>query len=167
MSKRLVVLAATTAAALTLSGCALGFDAGTNVKVIPGNGASVNLDGLQIRGAGLVIDKANPTNATFIGTVINKGEADFSVVGISGSAVTEAGTVNVPVAKGSIVQFGYESTNTISLTGDFTPGTWVDVQLLLSGAKPVDLKVMVNLNEGVYADVVVTPAVVPSASPSA
>ena len=165
MSKRLVVLAATTAAALTLSGCGLGFDAGTNVKVIPGNGASVNLDNLQIRGAAIVIDKANPTNATFIGTVINKGAADFSVVGLSGTGITQSGTVNVPVAQGSIVQFGYESDHTIAFTGKFTPGTWVDAQLLLNGAKPVNVKLMVNNNDGVYSDVVVPTGASPEVTP--
>lgn len=167
MSKRLVVLAATTAVALSLSGCALGFDAGTNVKVIPGNGASLNVDGIQIRGAGIVIDKASPTHATFIGTVINKGKTDFSVVGISGAGITEAGNVNVPVASGAIAQFGYESDHTIAFTGNFNPGHWVDVQLLLNGAKPVSLKLMVNNNDGVYADVVVPTGAVPAPTPSA
>lgn len=165
MSKRLVVLAATTAAALTLSGCGIGFDAGTNVKVIPGNGASLNVDGIQIRGAGIVIDKASPTHATFIGTVINKGEANFSVVGISGNGITQSSDVNVAVAKGSIAQFGYESDHTIAFTGEFTPGHWIDVQLLLSGAKPVTLKLMVNNNEGVYADVVVPTGATPEVTP--
>jgi hypothetical protein len=163
MTKRLVVLVA---AALTLSGCALGFDAGTNVKVIPGNGASYDADGIQIRGAGIVIDKANPNNGTFIGTVINRSEAEFSVVGISGASVTQSGDVSVAVASGAIAQFGYESGNTIALNGDFTPGHWVDVQLLLNGAKPVSLHVMVNNNDGVYEDVVVPGAPAPSAMPS-
>ena len=163
MTKRLVVLVA---AALTLSGCALGFDAGTNVKVIPGNGASYDADGIQIRGAGIVIDKANPNNGTFIGTVINRSEAEFSVVGISGASVTQSADVNVAVASGAIAQFGYESDNSIALTGEFTPGHWVDVQLLLNGAKPVSLHVMVNNNDGVYEDVVVPGAPAPSATPT-
>lgn len=167
MSKRLVALVATTAAALTLSGCALGFNAGTNVKVLPGNGSSFDVEGIQIRGAAIVIDKENPANGTFIGTVINKGAADFAVVGLAGEGITQSGDVSVPVASGAIVQFGYESDHKISFTGDFTPGTWVDAELLLSGAKPVTVRLMVNNNEGVYEDVevgvvsadpVVTPA---------
>ena len=163
MTKRLVVLVA---AALTLSGCALGFDAGTNVKVTPGNGASYDFDGIQIRGAGIVIDKENPNKGTFIGTVINRSDADFSVVGISGESITQSDEANVTVASGAIAQFGYESDNLIALNGDFTPGHWVDVQLLLNGAKPVSLHLMVNNNEGVYADVVVPGTPVPSAAPT-
>lgn len=165
MSKRLVVLVAAAATTLTLSGCAIGFDAGTNVKVIPGNGSSVDVDGIQIRGAAIVIDKANPTVGTFIGTVINKGDADFAVVGLSGDGITSS-DVNVAVPSGAIVQFGYESDNTIALTGTFASSTWVDVQLLLNGAKPVTLHVMVNNNEGVYSEVPVNGTPNPSATPT-
>ena len=171
MSKRLSVLAATTAAVLTLSGCALGFDAGTNVKTLPGNGSSFDVDGIQIRGAAIVIDKASRTNATLIGTIINKSDVEFSVVGITGEGITQTNDVNVAVASGAIAQFGYQSANTVTFTGDFTPGTWVDAQLLLNGASPVKLHLMVNNNEGVYSDVEVsggasveaTPVVTPAA----
>lgn len=164
MTKRLVVLVA---AALTLSGCAIGFDAGTNVKVIPGNGASYDIDGIQIRGAGIVIDKANPSNATFIGTVINKSASDFSVVGLTGEAISLTSEVSVAVPAGAIAQFGYESDNAIAIKGTFTAGSWVDVELLLNGAKPVSLHLMVNKNDGVYADVVVPDVATPLASPLA
>ena len=167
MSKRLSVLAAATAAVLTLSGCALGFDAGTNVKTLPGNGSSFDVDGIQIRGAAIVINKNNPTDATFIGTIINKGEAEFSVVGISGDGITQTRDINVSLAPGAIAQFGYQSPNTITFTGDFTPSTWVDVQLLLDGAAPVKLHIMVNTNEGVYSEVEVIGVVSPSDAPTA
>lgn len=167
MSKRLVALVTATATALTLSGCGIGFNAGTNVKTLPGNGASFDVEGIQIRGAAIVIDKENPANGTFIGTVINKGATDFAVVGLAGEGITQSVDVNVPVASGDIVQFGYESDHSISFTGDFTPGTWVDAQLLLSGAKPVTVRLMVNNNDGVYADVEVVVAADPVVTPAA
>lgn len=167
MSKRLAVLVATAATALTLSGCAIGFDPGTNVKTLPGNGASFDVDGIQIRGAAIVINKAYPSDASFIGTIINKGDIEFTVVGIAGEGITQTRDVSVPIASGAIAQFGYQSAHTITFTGDFTPGTWVDVQLLLNGAAPVKLHLMVNNNDGVYSDVEVIGVVSPSDAPTA
>jgi outer membrane lipoprotein SlyB len=63
--------------ALTLSGCAAGFDAATSAQGNSGNGRTADVGSIQIRNAVIVVDAQTQLNASLVATIINTAdEAD-------------------------------------------------------------------------------------------
>jgi hypothetical protein len=165
---RVTVVALMSAAILT--GCGIGFNAGTQTIKPAANGAIAANDSLQLRAGNLVVDKNRPTTALFVGTLINPTDSDTVLSGLGAdpavvAAATIDGTANLPA--GIPVQFGYNDGHNVllvSATGGFTPGTYVTVRFELLSGEPLIAKLLVNTNEGNFSDVVV-PTAAPTASP--
>ena len=154
MSKKPVVLAVMAlAGALALSGCGLGFDAGTSQQKASGNGLSTNVDALQLRGMTIVVDTKNPTSGVVIGTIVNTADADNALVGVAAArTVVAVGTVSVVLPAKSATQLNTTPETTVALNGQLTPGTYQNVQLLFADGKSIPASLMVVPNDGIYAD---------------
>ena len=167
--KRLTAAGLIIVTAISLSGCALGFDAATNKQKPSGNGVSINAGDLEIRNATLVTDPATPGTAIVIVTIYNRSDNPDSLVGMkgpNGMSATTTGDLSIPAHEA--VQIGYNSPNEIVLTGnatDLTPGHFVKIGFIFQNTPAVDASLLVNENNGIYEGVTVSaPAPSPSAS---
>ena len=171
-----VVLSAVTA---LLTGCAAGFDAATNTQRDSGNGRSVDVGSLQIRGATVVVDPADPTRATVLMTIINNDDtlADALIEIATAEGVAVESEVRIALAARQVVNIGFGSEFRIVLTSasGFAPGEFVNVSLILESGQSVPLSMLINQKAGIYLDTeipakaavaptVVEPAPAPSAS---
>ncbi len=166
MSKKPAVLVAMAlASALALSGCGIGFNAGTSQQKASGNGLVANVDALQIRGMTIVADTKNPTSGVIIGTIINTADTDNALVGVAAArTVVAVGTINVALPAKSSTQLNTAAETTVALNGQLTPGTYQNVQLMFADGKSIPASLMVVPNDGNYAETVF-PAPAPSTTP--
>ena len=157
------------ASVLALSGCALGFNAGTSQQQASGNGLTSNVDGIQLRQMTVVADTKNPTHGVLIGTIVNTTDTDNALVGVAAArTVVAVGTINVALPATSAVTLNSSAETTVALQGQLTPGTYVNLQLALKNGTSIPVSLMVVPNDGNYADVTVPAALTDSGfAPSA
>ena len=142
------------AGALALTGCGIGFDAGTSQQKASGNGLTTNVDTLQLRGLTIVADTKNPTSGVLIGTIVNTADADNALVGVAAArTVVAVGQVNVVLPAKAATQLNSAPETTIALNGQLTPGTYQNIQLMFADGKSIPASLMVVPNDGIYADV--------------
>lgn len=149
--------------ALLTSGCAVGFDAATNQQKASGNGRTANVGDIQVRNALIVRDKQNPTRGTFVGTIINSGpEVDeFIGLGIDPNA-GKTFPNSTKLESQAATSFGL--TGQLSLPIELKPsvvaGSFVAVQLNFAQNESIPMSLLVENNDGVYADVIVGSVIV-------
>lgn len=144
------------AVAMLTSACAAGFDAATNQQKASGNGRSANVGDIQVRNALIVKDVKNPGQATFVGTIVNTAQdsdkiTSFQIDQESGKAgeVTQILKPGMPVAFGLADQLRLP----ISLDGNRGAGSFVKVQINFTNNEPIQMDLLIENNDGIYADV--------------
>ena len=168
-----VVLAIALASSLALSGCATGFNAGTNTQGNSGNGRTANMDNIQVRNAVIVVDEKDQTRATLIATVINKSETADSLKTLEVDPAIKVELSPIELKKNQAVSIGYNSDVKVLMSAAGTTlkaGQFVDVKLVFANNAPIEMSLLVVANNEYYSEVEV-PEVAPSAvatpSPSA
>ena len=159
--------------ALLLSGCALGFNTGTETQKNSGNGRTADAGELQVRNAVVVVDPADITRGSLVMTVINTSETDDELNGIAAAkTVGTEGTVSVALPHREAVSIGSNSDAKIVLTsvsGALEPGTFVNLTLMFKSGESIPMSLLVVPNDDIYKDVTVpaSGAVEPTPAPSA
>lgn len=155
--------------ALALSGCAVGFNAQTNIQGNSGNGRTANISNIQIRNAVIVVDEKDQTKATLIASVINTADKNDSL-----SEIIIDPAINITFSKIDLLpnkptSIGYNSSLVVQLStsgASLAPGRFIDVKFIFANNEPVELSLLVVANTGYYSDVQV-PEIKQSESPSA
>ena len=167
----------TIAAAVLLSGCGLGFNAGTQTQGNSHFGATADSAALLVRDAVLIVDPAKPGVASVVATLIAH-QADNTLTNVSSDglettlAVAGTATTNpVELPVDTAVRLGFNSDVAITLAGTITTGTYVNVTFTLASGDPVTVALLVHPNDGIYTDVKVSVpaanATEPTPAPSA
>jgi len=152
--KRLAAASLIIITAISLSGCAVGFDAATSQQKPSGNGANKTSEALEIRDATLVADPAQPGKAVLIVTVYNKGENADALVGLqgeSGFTGTSSGDLTIPAHQ--VLRVGFNSPNEIVVAGtakSLAPGQFVNVTFAFQNTYAVTMSLYVAENNGIY-----------------
>ena len=145
-----------------LSGCAIGFNAGTSTQKASGNGANVDLGALQIRGITIVTAPDGTTRATLIGTIVNGGPDDalvsVNVLMPQGSNVTLGGASamsgTLPLPTSSATRLGYEGTNHADFVGlKVDTSAYVDIELVFQNSGRIPMHVLTVAPIGIYANI--------------
>lgn len=156
--------------ALLVSGCALGFNTGTETQKNSGNGRTADVAALQVRNAVVVVDPADTTRASLVMTVINTGETDDELNGIAAAkTIGTEGTVSVALPHREAVSIGYNSEAKIVLTsvsGGLEPGMFVNVTLMFKSGESIPMSLLVVPNDDIYKDVEVPGAATTEATPA-
>jgi hypothetical protein len=150
-------------ATLLLSGCGIGFNAGTQTQRTSGMGASVTTDAAVVRDAVIVADPSQPGIATIVATFIAVG-GDNSITAVTAdgleSNVSGTGTDAIELPESAPVQIGFNSEISVVLSGDIATGTYVPVTFTLASGDPVVVSMLVFPNKGIYSEVTVSKPVV-------
>ena len=156
--------------ALLLSGCALGFNTGTETQQNSGDGRTADVGALQVRNAVVVVDPADTTRASLVMTVINTSETDDELNGIAAAkTVGTEGTVSVPLPHRESVSIGYNSDQAVVLTsisGGLEPGVFVNVTLMFKSGESIPMSLLVVPNEDIYKDIEVPASSAAGATPA-
>ncbi|MEI6108600.1 MAG: hypothetical protein WCQ11_00855 [Actinomycetes bacterium] len=145
---------------LLVSGCAIGFNTGTETQQNSGNGRTANAGALEIRNAVVVVNPKDTALASVVMTVVNTSETDDELNGITAAKNVGAGGGTLPVAlpHKQAVRIGYGSDVTIlltSTTGSLQPGTFVNLTLKFKSGESIPMSLLVVTNDGIYSDVVI------------
>lgn len=172
-----VALAIALAGTLTLSGCALGFNAGTETQGNSGNGRTADVGVIQIRNATVIVDAKDTTRATLLATVINNGDEEDVLKSFTVDPAIKVTSSEIKLIDKLPVSIGYNSDVKVlfTTTGDaLTPGKYVDVTFVFANNESIKMSLLVKKNTEYYSDVEIPadvpteePSVEPSASPSA
>ena len=139
---------------LMLSGCGIGFGAGTSQQKASGNGLTTNLETIQLRQLTVVADTMNPGMGVLIGTIVNTADTDNALVGVaSARTVVAVGQTNVALLAKSATTLNSSPETTVALSGLLTPGTYVNLQLMFLDGTKVPVSLMVVPNDDFYSDV--------------
>lgn len=166
MSKKpAVLIALALAGTLTLSGCGIGFNAGTSQQKASGNGLTTNVDSIQLRGMTIVADTQNPNSGVLIGTIVNTADTDNALVGVAAArTVVAVGETNVALMSKSATTLNSTPETTVAFNGLLTPGTYVNLQLMFADGTNIPASLMVVPNEDFYSEVTM-PAVASTTAP--
>jgi copper(I)-binding protein len=163
-----IALAIALASSLALSGCAVGFDAGTETQGNSGNGRTADAGNIQIRNAVLVTDEKDQTRATFIATIINTGDSLDSLKAIDAGPAIKVTFDEIKLIDRLPVSIGYNSEISILFTTvgkSLAPGQYVDITLTFGNNESIKMSLLVVANTEYYSDVVI-PEVIPTVTPS-
>lgn len=153
--------------ALLVSGCAIGFNTGTETQQNSGNGRTADAGALQVRNAVVVVDPADTTRASVVMTVVNTSETDDELNGVAAAkTVGTEGAVSVALPHKQPVSIGYGSDANVVLTsvsGSLEPGMFVNLTFMFMSGESIPMSLLVVANDGIYSTVVI-PSVVPVAS---
>jgi copper(I)-binding protein len=168
-----IALAIALASSLALTGCAVGFDAGTETQGNSGNGRTADVGNIQIRNAVLVADENDQTRATLVATIINKGDSEDSLKSIDAGQTIKVSLSEITLINRLPVSIGYNSEIFVLFTTigkSLAPGQFVDVTLSFGKNESIKMSLLVTPNTDYYSDVVIPvaePTVVPTPEPSA
>ena len=155
--------------ALSLTGCAAGFNASTReiIQVTDGAEASIISTENNIRVVNLLVVAAEGGTGVLVGTVVNAADTEDALLGvaINGSVLTYTGKNNLP--KNSPIIFEGDSANAKAVLTGFgaQPGTNVTITMFFARAGEVTKSVIVRDNKDEYAGITAG-GVLASASPS-
>lgn len=147
---------------ISLTGCAIGFNAPTNQQGPSGNGVSVNVGALEIRNATLVADPKDPNRAVLVATLINTGSTQEVLKAVTAPNLMNGQFPYTNLGSGLELRanqstlIGDSSTNSVQLRGfqsEFVTGAYVDVTFEFEQTESQTLSLLVNPNDGIYADV--------------
>ena len=155
--------------ALSLTGCAAGFNAATRdiSQVTDGAEASIISTENNIRVVNLLVVAAESGTGVLVGTIVNAQETEDSLLGvaINGTVLTYTGKNNLP-QNSPIIFEGERATAKVVLGGFGAPaGSRVQVGLFFAKAGVVNLDAIVREARDEYAGVTGT-IDVPMVSPS-
>lgn len=157
--KRLAAASLIIITALSLNGCAAGFNAATNKQKPSGNGAYMNVGSLDIRNATLVADSTKPGKAILIVTIYNKGETADALVGLQGeTGFTGTSTGDLTIPAHQAMQVGFNSPNEVVVTGSeksLTPGQFVKVTFAFKNTPAVTMSLLIAENNGIYQGITI------------
>lgn len=145
--------------AASLTGCAAGFNAPTQVQKPVTNGINLTVGGIAIRDALLVIDSSAPVNASFVATLINSGDATDQLVSVSSTVdVTAAKFAPIDLESKAPVQLSQrEGQPLVAFTSEagLVAGRFVTVTLNFAKAEPIRISVPVYSKSGNFKDVII------------
>ncbi len=173
-----VALAIALAGTLTLSGCALGFNAGTETQGNSGNGRTADVGAIQVRNATVIVDAKDKTRATLLATMINIGDTEDVLKSVEVDPAIKVTSSEIKLIDKLPVSIGYNSDVKVLFTttgSGFTAGKFIDVTFVFANNESIKMSLLVKENVGYYSDVeipaeetpVVEPSPTPSSSPSA
>ena len=162
--------------ALSLTGCAAGFNASTReiTQVTDGAEASIISTENNIRVVNLLVVAAESGTGVLVGTIVNAQETEDSLlcVAINGTVLTYTGKNNLP--QNSPIIFEGDSANAKAVITGFgaQPGTHVTVTMFFARAGEITEDVLVRENKDEYAGVtagavLATTTASPSPTPTA
>jgi len=154
--KRFVGFALALATLSSATGCAVGFGANTTLQQPSGDGRYTTAGDLEIRGATIVADPKDPSKGTLLVTIYNGGETDDALVGVASNEVAGQSSRAITLGAAQAVRIGFNSASTVALTSAnnlLVPGSFVALNLNFANTTSAELKVLVNANDGIYADV--------------
>ena len=143
--------------ALSLTGCAAGFNASTRqiTQVTDGAEASIISTENNIRVVNLLVVAAESGTGVLVGTIVNAQETEDSLLGvaINGTVLTYTGKNNLP--QNSPIIFEGESANAKAVLTGFgaQPGTNVTITLFFARAGEITKNVIVRDNKDEYAGI--------------
>lgn len=143
--------------AISLTGCGAGNNASTRkiAQVTDGVEAVITENGNNIRIVNLLVVAADGGNAVLVGTIVNNGDEEDALLGISinGSIATYTGNNALP--KNTPIIFEGDSANAKAVLGGFstTPGSLVTVSMFFAKAGEVSLNAIVRDTRDDYANV--------------
>lgn len=141
---------------LSLSGCGIGFNAGTNTQKPSGNGAFQNVGDLEIRNATIVANPNDPSSGTLIVSIYNNGEKADALTNVSSNSFESQSSSALSIGSNQILSVGLSPETTISLasmTLALVPGTYVNATFSFENAPSATLPILVNANTGIYKDI--------------
>jgi hypothetical protein len=161
--------------AVSLTGCAAGFNSSTRniTQVTDGAEAQIIQDGNNIRVVNLLVVAAGAGTGVLVGTVVNAADEEDALLGvaINGSVLAYTGKNNLP--KNSPIIFEGDRANAKAVLTGFgaKPGTFVSVTMFFARAGEVTRSVIVRENKDEYAGVtaggiLATTTASPSPTPS-
>lgn len=158
--------------ALTLSGCAAGFDAATSAQGNSGNGRTADVGSIQIRNAVIVVDAQTQLNASLVATIINTADEADALKSIEIDPAITPTFSEVVLEKNRAVSVGYNSEISILLTTvgkSLAPSQFIDLTLVFANNESIKMSLLVVSNTDYYSDVKIplelaTPTPTPSAS---
>jgi copper(I)-binding protein len=168
-----VAIALALVSSLALSGCATGFNAGTNTQGNSGSGRTANVGNIQVRGAILVVDTKNPNDASLVATFINTADTADTLTSLDIAEPANGIGTSVALAPNKAVSLGYNSDVAVTFTTTGEPlvaGHFVDVTFKFANNESIKLSLLVVANTGEYKDVTIPStlmSVTPSPTPSA
>jgi hypothetical protein len=152
-----VLAAAALAAVLALSGCQAASPIQTNIPYQPGDGVSVDLGDVQVRGL-LVVAGAKGEVGTLSGMVLNKGTKPVKVT-FAVAADAGATTAEIPAGEQTRLS-GVEGTAPLTLPGiPAAPGDVMKVTVSTPAGGAPEISVPVLLPTGYYSTITPAPAV--------
>jgi hypothetical protein len=157
-------LLAVAAALLTTTGCASGFEATARQPYAPADGVQAASGDLRVLNA-LVVAAEDDSTGVVLMAVVNDGNESERLTGVESDAGTVelSGQSSLPAGETVVVGSGTDTTATIGgLTAE--PGETITLRVSFDEAAPIELRTVVVLPEGYYADV--TPDAEPTPNPT-
>jgi hypothetical protein len=158
--------------AVSLSGCGAGQSASTRQinQVTDGVEASITQDGNNIKIVNLLVVAAPGGNAVLVGTIVNNGDVEDSLLGVAlnGTSATYTG-INVLPKNTPIIFEGERANAKVVLAGFGAPaGSRVQVGLFFANAGVVNLDAIVREARDEYTGITAgTSSPTPTPSPTA
>ena len=173
--RRIISAVVISTLAVSLTGCAAGFNASTRqiTQVTDGAEASIISTENNIRVVNLLVVAAEGGTGVLVGTIVNAQETEDSLLGvaINGTVVQYTGKKNLP--KNSPIIFEGPRANAKAVLTGFgaEAGTYVRVTMFFARAGEITEDVLVRENKDEYAGVtagavLATTTASPSPSPS-
>lgn len=148
--------------ALSLTGCAAGFNAATRdiSQVTDGAEASIISTENNIRVVNLLVIAAESGTGVLVGTIVNAQETEDSLLGVAvnGTVMTYTGKNKLP--QNSPIIFEGDSANAKAVITGFSaqPGTHVNVTMFFARAGEITKDVIVRDNTEEYLSITSSPA---------
>lgn len=145
------------ALAISLTGCGAGSNATTRLtkKVTDGQEAEIRKDANNIALRNFVLVALPDGSAVVVGTVINRGENEDALLGLSIPGVQAQFSGVSTIAQNGVISFEGDSANAkaVILGANLKPGAHTDLTLFFGNAGEVTLDVLVQKPEGIYAGI--------------
>lgn len=158
------LLAATTVALLT--GCAAGQGAQSIKPYAPADGVVANSGDIRVLNA-LVVAGEGSTDGVVSLTIVNRGDRDDQLTGLTSKDGTVDLTGSGALAPGSAVRFGAGTDPAATISGlTSAPGREITLQLSFARTEPITLRTVVVPATGAYAELTPGPATPAEDTPS-
>ena len=145
------------ALALSLTGCGAGSNATTRLtkKVTDGQEAEIKNDGNKIVLRNFVLVTQPDGSAVVVGTVINRGENEYELLGVAIPGIQAQITGTSTLAPNGVITFEGEIANIKAVIpgANLAQGTNTNLSLFFGNAGEITFDVLVQKPEGIYAGV--------------
>ena len=145
------------ALALSLTGCGAGSNATTRLtkKVTDGQEAEIKNNGNKIVLRNFVLVTQPDGSAVVVGTVINRGENEDALLGVSIPGIQAQITGASTIAPNGVITFEGDIANIKAVipAANLVQGTNTNLSLFFGNAGEITFDVLVQKPEGIYAGV--------------